>query len=274
MNGKQIKTIALIKLKGNWGNCLAITFAMCAMFLMLGIGTYVFNKSINYGIRINAFPSDILTRPLTIAVEIIIGITMFLLLSMIHYIIVKQFADISAGMNFVTSRNAVYTGIRNFARISILPNLLKYLIIFACTVPGIFAVHSANRLISSSESLTFFSLLIFMLSILMIIFSVILTVSCVLTLHILPLMMTFNPSLSPYRAIFMCFKLTEGQRLRMLVFYLSFLKYLPFCLLVYPIFILIPYFTMSDLVLQYDIMGDYFSDDKFFTFFEEQKSEE
>ena len=45
MNNKQIKSLALIKLKGNWGNCLAIIFAVTALGLLIYLGQSVTVKS-------------------------------------------------------------------------------------------------------------------------------------------------------------------------------------------------------------------------------------
>lgn len=273
MNNKQIKTLALIKLKGNWGNCLAITFAMSALLLLLALCNLTMARLYNYFVGISYIPEGLIFHPLIIALQAVRLAFYFIILSMIHYIIVKQFADISYGLNFIVSRNAVYGDIKHFFKISVLPNLLKYLIIIGCVIPGLLAFHSAKELTGrslSDDPIPFLILLFFMLSVLVMIFSVILTVSSIVTLHILPVLMTFNPELSAPRAIFLCFKLTDGRRIRMIHFYLSFLKYLPLCLFVYPIFLLVPYFTMSDLILQYDIIGDYFSEDKFFTVFEDK----
>lgn len=275
MTGKQAKTIARIKLKGNWGNCLAITFAMSALLLMLGLSELVFREALDISIEKGLASRGIMELPAVIVLRVARAGIYFVLMSMIHYIIVKQFADISAGMDLVGSRNAVYGDLKRFFKVSVIPNVLKYLILFGCVLPGFFAYDMAKRLAQRAynEKMSFLLLLFFMLSVLMIIFSVILVVTSLLTLHLLPVLMTLNPELPAKSAIVLCYKLADGQRLRMLALYISFLKYLPFCLLIYPLFLIIPYFTMSDLILQYDILGEYFSEDKFFQSFSCQRQD-
>ena len=53
----------------------------------------------------------------------------------------------------------------------------------------------------------------------------------------------------------------------MLLFYLSFIKFLPLLLLVYPGFIIIPYFAMSDIVLISSILDEDLKKDEFFDVF-------
>lgn len=272
MNNKQIKSLALIKLKGNWGNCLAINFAVTALGLLIYLGQSVTVKS--YALL---GQSDILFKhfrdyPLLVCYTILKNLLYLLLLSMIHYIIVRQFIDISRRRNISDSRNALYRKFGHFVKISFVPQLCKALILISGIIPGFFGLHSARNFInySTENSLTFFVLLFFMLSVLMIIISVIITFYSLLSLHLLPVVLMLNPAMSVKTAIGLCYRITDGQRLRMLSLYISFIKFLPLCLLVYPIFAIAPYFIMSDLVLIDDIMDSMDSilkEDKFFSVF-------
>ena len=72
--------------------------------------------------------------------------------------------------------------------------------------------------------------------------------------------MTLNPRTNIFDACDLSVRLMDGQHGRYISFLLSFVMYVPALLLVYPVFIIYPYFRLSYIVFLQDIMGSYWQD--------------
>lgn len=75
-----------------------------------------------------------------------------------------------------------------------------------------------------------------------------------------PYIMTLNPRTNIFDACDLSVRLMDGQHGRYISFLLSFVMYIPALLLVYPVFIIYPYFRLSYIVFLQDIMGSYWQD--------------
>ena len=71
---------------------------------------------------------------------------------------------------------------------------------------------------------------------------------------------TLNPRTNIFDACDLSVRLMDGQHGRYISFLLSFVMYIPALLLVYPVFIIYPYFRLSYIVFLQDIMGSYWQD--------------
>jgi len=131
---------------------------------------------------------------------------------------------------------------------------------------------SDNTEKSYEKALTLFVLLFFMMSVLIVLLSIYLVLNSIVCLHLLPVIIMHNPLIPLSQAISMSFKKAEGNRLRIISFHLSFLKYLPVCLFLYPIIIVFPYYVMSDLILVEDILGKELATDTFLDVFVEKEN--
>ena len=81
-----------------------------------------------------------------------------------------------------------------------------------------------------------------------------------ISLALAPYIMTLNPRTNIFDACDLSVRLMDGQHGRYISFLLSFVMYIPALLLVYPVFIIYPYFRLSYIVFLQDIMGSYWQD--------------
>lgn len=277
MTNKQIKSLALVKLKGNWGNCISISLAFFTMLLLFFLGVciaYLVYRAIPF------YPILSYSEWGNLPHTVFTGIACFAyvgVLIMISYTILRLFIDISRGRFYNTSRNRIMCYKRLFFKISVVPHITRTVIILLCTVPGFLAADAVRSLFSfSSEagSLTLFVLMFFMMSILVIILSIVLTINAVICLHLLPTILMLNPLMPLTHAISLCFRKAEGNKMKIVSFHLSFVKYIPLFILIYPAVVIFPYYLMSDLILVEDILGKELTTDNFLEVFAEKNNEE
>lgn len=277
MTNKQIKSLALIKLKGNWGNCIAISLAFFTMILLCFLGTcIVYLSYVTIHNETSLFSSDWGNFPqmLLTGIAICAYASVFI---MISYTFLRHFIDISRGRLYNTSRNRIMKYKKLFVKISLIPHLARTAIISLCTIPGLLAVDAVQSLFNFSNeagSLTLFVLMFFMMSVLVILLSIVLTINAIISLHLLPIILMLNPLMPLTHAISLCFRKAEGNKMRIVSFHISFLKFLPLFILIYPAIVIFPYYIMSDLILVEDILGKELTTDNFLEVFAENTEED
>ena len=84
----------------------------------------------------------------------------------------------------------------------------------------------------------------------------ILWVHYLLSLSLTPLIMTLNPRSSIFDACDLSVKLMSGRRGQYIRFLLAYLKYLPGVVLIYPCLLVVPYFYVSRIMFQMELLGD------------------
>ncbi len=270
MTNKQIKSLALIKLKGSWGNGIALTLSFFAILLLVFLGECMLymlyqNKSTSLFL---AIPS----KAIPVAITVALNVAFYMILIMIGYTFLREIIDIRHGRDYNTSRNRIMSYKKLFFKISFVPQLVRTGIILLCALPGFLAYDSIKTLMENpyDETLSVFVLMFFMMSVLVVLLSVMLVLNALLCLHLLPVIIMLNPLLPLSHAISMCFRKAEGNRLRIVLFHLSFLKHFFSCLLMYPTCVVFPYYIMADLLLCEDILGKDLSQDTFLDVFSEK----
>lgn len=276
MTNKQIKAYALRKMKGNWGNCFTSTVVYIAVILLVFFCHCIFYLVFKYkDKRMFPYISSSESIPFLITVVAVSAVMHFVFV-MLSYVYLRQFIDISAGFPVTESRNRIMEYKKLFIKISVLPHFAKYGIFILCIIPGLMAYDSVKNLIDSAvsgEQLTVFTLMFFMMSVLVMLLSAVILVNAVLSLTLLPVILLHNPLMPISHAISLSFKKADGNKLRILSFYLSFIKFLPLCVLLYPILMIFPYFVMSVIIMVENLIGDELADDKFLdVFVEKEKS--
>lgn len=271
MTVKEIKALARVKLKGNWGNCISVTIAMLGLVLLLFFmycAVYLSYKNIT-GAGLYEIYTVIKSDPLQTTAFFLGNMIFHIVWIMIGYTIIRQFIDISRGRDYNVSRNVIMRYKRHFFKISVVTHIVKLGIIALCTVPGFLAADAVKRLIefSKTNSLSLVVLLFFMFSVFMIILSAILTLNSIISLHALGTIMLLNPLMPVTHGVSLCFRLSEGNKSKIVHFHLSFLKFIPLCLLVYPIVVIIPYYLMSNLMLVESIIKKELREDTFLDVF-------
>ena len=269
MTNRQIKKLAIIKLKGNWGNSVALTlciFAIILLVILSGLLVLLIHS------HLTGTPFSLksyLSTPVNIVIASVFSLAAAICLSMIYFVIVRQFIDISKGDDFTEKRNAIHAKPFKLIKLTVLPQLLRLVILLCAAAPGLFAIDFVRRIYAMSleGTLDFMRLFMFMVSMLAVILSIILIAISSLSLHLLPMVIMLHPNIPLLKAVSLCFKATDAKRLQMLWFYLSFLKFLPLAVFIYPSFIIIPYFAMSDIVFMTNILNEELKNDDFFSVF-------
>ena len=68
--------------------------------------------------------------------------------------------------------------------------------------------------------------------------------------------MVLNPRTNIFDACDLSVRLMDGKHVRYITFVASYLKFLPFMLLIYPFFGVYPYFKVSYSLFMYELLGD------------------
>lgn len=271
MTSKQIKSLALLKLKGSWGNVISISLSFMATFLLVFLGEcffYMIYREDGDSLFLS-LPSDYFPISLIVALSLVF----YIILIMIYYTFIRELIDIKNGRPFNTSLNRIVGYKKLFVKISLFPHFAIVGILLLCALPGLLAMDSIRSLANQTydRALSVFVLLFFMMSVLIVLFSIFLIVTSALSLYLLPIIIMNNPLIPLSQAISICYKKSTGNRMKILTFHLSFLKYLPLCLLIYPIVIILPYYVMSSIILVEDILGKELSTDIFLDIFTEKE---
>lgn len=201
------------------------------------------------------------TLPGRIALAVRIAAALLLFMPEVFFLR-RHFIDISEGGGY--SRTKQY--IRSNAE-KILPRVLGTVFIttllkFFAAVPiaiGAYGIYYWGWVCKLDE-LTLMGLFVFMLSLG---FTVVWTgvfIHYCISLSLTGYIMALNPRANIFDACDLSVRLMDGRHGRYISFILSFIKFLPLCLFIYPIFVVIPYFMFSYVVFIKDIMGDYWQD--------------
>lgn len=275
MSNKELRELTFKRLKGNWGNAVVIGVAFIAMLLLAlycNVTNFLAYKVM--GFEKIGFRYHNVSLAQIIASSLFNGVFLVLIV-MAYYTIIRQFIDISRGKDYNLSRNIIMKNKLNFFKISVRAWATKVLIIFLCTIPGIFGYDSVKNLVKladQAEKLSVFTLFCFMMSVFMILLSISLTINSILSLHLLQPLVLLNPMMPVKQAVSLCYKQADGNKLRIITYYLSIIKYLPLIVLVYPIIVLFPYYLMSNLVMCEGILGKEFTKDTFLETFANDNS--
>ena len=275
MNLRQIKSLAIIKLKGNWGNYIAIYLSIAAMLLFWVLNNVIIYIIWNHYGYADVYSKNFFNYPIFSTLLIVQNTAIFCLVAMIRFMAKRQFIDIRHGRNFVDTRNAMYQHPISLFKISVIPKLIIILILCLHAIPLVFGIMAIHKQIiySDTHAIALDFLFIFMATILLIVFSTIGFVFSYISLRFLPYIFIFNPKTPYLKAIRLSYLLAKGNKLKIIIFDLSFLKFLPLMLLIYPVFAISPYYLMSNILLIEDIMGEKYCNDTLYDTFEIPKEE-
>lgn len=276
MTNKQIREMTFKYLKGNWGNAIVIGVAFIAMLLLAlycHITNFLAYQVMGFGKVGFRYHNVSLVQ---IIVSSLLNCAFSVCIVMAYYTINRQFIDMARGHDYNLSRNIIMKNKRHFFKLSFKAWATKVFIIFLCIVPGVFGYDSAknlSQLADQAEKLSVFTLFCFMMSVFMVLVSIVLTINSILSLHLLQTLVLLNPMMPIRQAVSLCFKQADGNKTRIITYYLSIIKYLPLIVLVYPILVLFPYYLMSNLVLCEGILGKELTKDTFLETFVEKHND-
>lgn len=198
-------------------------------------------------------------------VAIMWGIQAVVIISFLTYqrtILRRLFVDISIGKDYIRTRQYIFAHTNEFIKISLrsamITSFLKLVMFSPLVLSGylIYIWGVRNR----TDELTSLGLFVFMLCIgFTIIWTGIFVKYCA-SLTLAPFIMSLNPRTNAFDACDLSAKLMEGHYGQYFSLLLSFVVYLPLMLLIYPIFVVYPFWAASYCTMVKDIMGDYWQD--------------
>lgn len=258
-----MKKEARRRLQGNWGNCIALTVMFFAFLGFLVMCEILIFLTCRYIGKEYSYTLDF-------ALHSRLGIIMFAVRLAVVFVVVmpemffvrRLFIDISEGKSYSESRQYIQSNIgKLFPKVFgtvFITSMLKF---FAAVPLGIgaYGIYYWGWVCKLDE-LTLFGLFIFMLSLG---FTVVWTgvfIHYCISLSLTGFIMVLNPRANVFDACDLSVRLMEGRHGRYISFMLSFVKFIPLCPFVFPVFAVLPYFMLSYVVFIEDIMGDYWQD--------------
>lgn len=263
MSLKEIKSLAKKRIRANGGNCvslMAFLLAVILFLMMCELSLYLVFRQLGWGYFFTF--EGIRSRAnvqIFWAVNLAAAITA---LTNEMSLIRRLFLDLSNNGNYVATRQYMTAHSFTYFRKTVFSSFILNFIRLFSAVPlavGIYGVYYWGWVCKLSE-LTSAGLLSFMLC---------LGFSCVwlgvmihywISLALTPYIMALNPRTNIFDACDLSVRLMDGQHGRYISFTLSFVKFIPTLVFVYPIFVVYPYFQICYIILMEDILGDYWQD--------------
>ena len=263
MTNKEIKLSARKNISQNMGNCVSLTAFLFAVFVFLGLcelALFMLFKRIGweYFFSWQGIKDHVSVRLFWfLDLIVIIPFASFEMWTVRRFFVDIARADSYVGSRqYINSHSYVYYSHTMFS--SIIINSLK---LFSA-VPFAISTYSVYYWgwVCKLSELTSAGLLCLMLSLGLSVVFFGLMVHYWISLALAPYIMTLNPRTNIFDACDLSVRLMDGQHGRYISFLLSFVMYIPALLLVYPVFIIYPYFRLSYIVFLQDIMGSYWQD--------------
>lgn len=246
MNNAQIKKLATIRLGGNWGNCIALGVTMLSMVLLVILGEVLVYHSY---VMIEPFSTpytEYLRTPLGMGMLIARIIAYYLLFVPEIGYVRSIYASLSAGVTFIGARWAMrHQSFRYYLKticVQTISIIYQAILLIPLILSG-FAVYYYIQQVKDQISNT--NLIMFMLSLLIFIVLLFIFFFMKIKLKLLPSILAAKKDIRIIHAFSLSVKLMKGNTLRYILFILSFAKYLPLCLLIIPIIVILPYYNMS-----------------------------
>lgn len=263
ITNKEIKAEALRRLKGNWGNCIALTvfilafvffLALCEVMIYLVLTLFDAREYYSMSFMLQGWFG-----------RFFIGLRILLLFVLIMpelYIARRLYIEIANGKSFVESRQYIQNNFKKIVPRGLVTALVTSMLKLFGTVPllvGIYEVYYWGWVCKLNE-LTSWGLFCFMLSLgFTFVWAGVLIHYCI-SLCLTNYIMTLNPRANIFDACDLSVRLMEGKHSRYLSFVFSFAKFIPLLILFYPLFAIVPYYMVSYIVFMEDLMGSYWQD--------------
>ena len=263
MTNDEIKREAKRILSKNSGNCASLMifmFAVIAFILMCEITTYLVLKTIGWQWIFDI--TQFFANKTVMWYWIIKVIILSLLLMPEFFIIRRMFIDTIDGDSYINTRQFISAHSFKYYTNALYKSFIYYLIKFFTAVPGFICVYGVYYWgwVCKLDTLTSAGLFAFMMCLGCAVIWIGFYFHYCISISLTPYILSLNPRTNVFDACDLSVKLMDGQHYRYISFLMSFAKFLPALLLVYPFFVIYPYFKTSYIVFIQDIMGDYWQD--------------
>ena len=262
MTVEQIKIKARHRFRDNGGNSFSMTIFVASILFFI----YAFFMSIkiifdqvgweNY-FTLKGLRSD----PDVMIFWLLQAVILLPLLSTEWWTVSRLYIDIAKGSDFVETKKYLNAHAFAYARKAIEVSLavgIRKILMFLPAVGGAFGVYYIIN--SGGEQLSSPKLLLLMLCIGFTGVWTGLFIRYIISLSMMPFIMCLNPRAKISKAIDLSKRLMDGNHMKYLMFMLSFAKFVPFFILIQPIFIVYPYYKICLVTFAEEILGDYWQD--------------
>ena len=198
-------------------------------------------------------------------VAVMWGIKAVVIISFLTYqrhIVRRMFIDITAGKDYILTRQYIFAHTNEFIRLSLRSSLIMNFLKFVMLTPALLSCYMIYlwSMRNRTDELTSLGLFVFMLCIGFTIIWLGLFVKYCASLALAPYIMSLNPRTNVFDACDLSAKLMEGHYGQYFSLMISFVVYIPLLILIYPIFVVYPFWAASYDTMIKDIMGSYWQD--------------
>ncbi len=260
---KQIKDNARASLNGRIGEAMTVTTHSITNICMIGLvefALYIILKA--FGLEYYYDLTNIFKMPW---VAVMWGIQLLVLVTFFTYqrhVVRRMFVDVTFGKDYILTRQYIFAHTNEFIKISLRSSLVLNFLKGVMLTPAVLSSMMIYRwsLRNRTEELTSLGLFVFMLFIGFTIIWLGLFIRYCASLALAPYIMALNPRTSIFDACDLSAKLMDGHYGQYFSTVFSFIVYVPLLFLVYPLFVLYPFWAASYDLLIKDIMGSYWQD--------------
>ncbi len=263
MSNKEIRSWSINRFRDNGGNCFSISmfmFSIAAFIFTFFSAVRLIFERVGWE---RFFSLSELKESFDVKIFWVLIVTALLpLLIQEWWIVNRIMLDIARGDDFVETRKYLNAHLALYGGKAILCTIDGFLRKVVMLVPAVLGGYGIHFIIHSSKAaqLSSVRLLILMLCIGFTGVWIGLFVRYIISVALVPYIMQLNPRAKPSEAVKLSKRLMEGNHTKYLLFQLSFLKFLPLLLFIYPFFIVYPYYKISKITYAEAILGDLWQD--------------
>lgn len=263
MNNKEIKKWSITRFRDNGGNCFSLSMFMfsIAVFVFVAFNAIrLIFEQVGWErfFSWKAFKSSADVK----LFWVLTAIALLPVLIQEWWILNRLLLDIARGDDFIETRKYLNAHLSLYGRKAIMFTIDMFLRKVAMFVPALFGAFGVYFIIygSRGNQLSSARLLLLMLCIGFTGVWIGMFVRYLISVALAPYIMLLNPRAKVSEAIKLSKRLMEGNHTNYLMYILSFAKFIPLLLFVYPFFMLFPYYKICKVTFAEAMLGDLWQD--------------
>ncbi len=263
MTVEQIKIKSRARFRDNGGNCFSLSMFM---FSIVGF-LFVFFSSVRlifeevgwekyFSLRNLRYDSDV-----TIFWAVILALITPLLIGE-WWVINRLYVDIARGEDFVETKKYLNAHVNIYGLKTLRLTIDMLLRKFIMLIPALAGAYGVYYLAAGTPHAQLSSLKLLLLMLCIGFTGVWLGIFTryTISLAMVGQIMLLNPRASISKAVALSKKLMEGNHMKYFVFHLTFVKFIPLFVFIYPLFVVYPYYKICKVTFAEEILGDYWQD--------------
>lgn len=256
----EIKKLSAQRYADNSGDCVALMiyqYSVITFILLAEYAAYYIFKNVGYD-WFYSFKELVHGNSMTWIFWICKSVIELALVSPGNNLIRRLYLDVAMGRDITESRRYITAHSMKYFSKACYCAFVQWFIKITALIPGILAVCGINYWAHEITINELTSGALFCLTACLSISATwaFLAVKYYISLAMTPYIMALNPRTNIFDACDLSVRLMDGKHVRYITFVASYLKFLPFMLLIYPFFGVYPYFKVSYSLFMYELLGD------------------